>query len=155
MAKIAADVPGSGLYIYYVYPPYILYVWGLTSCLLLRVFCTFLLRCFLFLFLAAHAASWPAAAAGGAAEQPDCAIYNFAAVYQGIVCALYLFKSHTHTHTGTLAYPLWPGTPCGMSWGRQARCPPLPYRSPLPGLASWHGNFSSFPPAFLLGWKIV
>lgn len=87
------------------------------ACLL---YISFALLCFY--FLAAHAASWPAAASGGAAEQLDCAIYNFAAIYQGDVCALYLL-SHTHTHTnpGTLAHPLWPGTPCGKSWGGDRR----------------------------------
>lgn len=103
---------------------------------------------FVSIFLAAHAASWPAAAAGGAVEQLDCAIYNFAAIYQGDVCALYLL-SHTHTQIQEHSH-----TRCGLAHlavsrgGRQARCPPLPYRSPLPGLASWHGDFSSFPRLF-------
>lgn len=50
------------------------------ACLL---YISFALLCFY--FLAAHAASWPAAAAGGAAEQLDCAIYTKA------MCVPYTF----------------------------------------------------------------
>lgn len=84
-------------------------------------FVHFFCAAFCFYFLATHAASWPAAAASGAAEQLDCAIYNFAAIYQGDVCALYLL-SHTHTQIQEHSH-----TRCGLahlagkSWGGDRR----------------------------------
>lgn len=152
---------------------------GLTSCTLLRVFRTFLLRCLCLFFFFWPRFEPPTPRLGQQQPQLESTVpYNFARVYQVDVCALCLFKSHTHTHTQTGAHPLWPGTPCGKSWWhgtgrgkvrqgetRQARCPPLPYRSSLPSL--WHAEFSSLSLSisrslslfhqgiFLLDWKIV
>lgn len=43
--------------------------------------------------------------------------YIISPLYTKVMCVPYTFLSRTHTHTGTLAHPLWPGTPCGKSWG--------------------------------------
>lgn len=118
MAKIAADVPGFEA-IYMLYIPHVTYI----NMIYMRTNELPSLACLLYISFALLSVSVfgrPRCVLASSSRRWSCRAARLCHIKfrryipRRCVC-LIPFKSHTHT--GTLAHPLWPGTPCGKAWG--------------------------------------